>query len=423
MPTGCPANKAPAQHRLAVVVSHPIQYYSPWFVHLATLPALALRVFYLWDSGVNVTQDRDFGVAFKWDIPLLEGYDSEFVANVSTDPGTHHFRGLDNPALVERLLAWKPDAVLMFGYNFASHIRLLCSPAMRQIPMILRGDSHNLGRPAGLKTAVKRLLRTLLFRRFSAFLAVGRANGEYFAECARYRRQVFMAPHFVDNDRFRADSSTAKLAAQAWRRELGIPDGAFVFGFVGKFEENKRPLEYLRASALATTGMGGRSRPIPVFLFVGSGNLESALRAEAAERIGKDVFFAPFQNQREMPRAYAALDVLVLPSGSETWGLCVNEAMNLGVPSIVSDLVGCGPDLIVPGKTGWVFRTGDIPDLSDKLRVAFERDAAEIELMSKDVREHVDGYSISAATEGLMRAVAAVTMRSRARRKNGVASS
>ena len=104
--------------RLAVVVSHPIQYYAPWFALLAADPGLESKVFYLWDFGIAERHDKGFAQSVRWDLPLLEGYPSCFIPNRSPDPGTHHFGGLDNPKLVSVLLAWRPDAVLLFGYPF-----------------------------------------------------------------------------------------------------------------------------------------------------------------------------------------------------------------------------------------------------------------------------------------------------------------
>ncbi len=73
--------------RLAVVTTHPIQYYAPWFRRLASHPGLDLRVFYLWDFGVVEREDKGFGRTIRWDVPLLDGYASEFVPNVSRRPG------------------------------------------------------------------------------------------------------------------------------------------------------------------------------------------------------------------------------------------------------------------------------------------------------------------------------------------------
>ena len=97
--------------RLAIVLSHPVQYYSPWFRWLRANTALDFKVFYLWNFGVTAQRDPQFGATFQWDVDLLAGYDSEFVPNTAHDPGTHHFRGLDNPALTARLAAWQPDEI------------------------------------------------------------------------------------------------------------------------------------------------------------------------------------------------------------------------------------------------------------------------------------------------------------------------
>lgn len=394
-----------------MVVSHPIQYFSPWFAHLAKVPGLELKVFYLWDFGVETRHDRDFGVEFKWDIPLLDGYASEFVNNVSKDPGTHHIRGLNNPTLVARLLDWCPDVILLFGYAYLSHLRLMLSSALRDVPIILRGDSHDLGRPRGFKSALTQLIRKILFRRVSAFLAVGQANSAYFRKCARNPNQVFLAPHFVDNDRFRKDGERSRESALAWRRELGIDDNAVVFGFVGKFEEKKRPRDLMYAGEGLAQPARSPAGKLPALLFVGAGIAEDGLREMAGSRIGRDVFFAPFQNQSEMPRVYAALDVLILPSGGETWGLCVNEAMNLGVPAIVSDVVGCGPDLVLHGKTGWIFRAGDRGDLRKALIAALVRTEQQAIEMADAVRCHVAAYSVENATSGLLAAMNSVLSR------------
>ena len=88
-------------------------------------------------------------------------------------------------------------------------------------------------------------------------------------------------------------------------------------------------------------------------------------------------WWAGFLNQSQLGEAYAIADCLVLPSDwGETWGLVVNEAMATGLPCVVSDRVGCGPDLVVPGVTGDVVPFGDVPALSaalQKLRKARDR--------------------------------------------------
>jgi len=401
--------------RLAIVVSHPIQYYSPWFRDLAAQSDLRIKVFYLWDFGVTEKRDRTFGTSFKWDVPLMEGYESTFVPNVARDPGTHHFKGLDNPGLNDALLNWNPDAILLIGYNYKSLLRLLFSPRLRRFPILFRGDSHNLSRARGLKTRFACFLRSLIFRRFDRVLAVGSASVDYFRSSGVPMERIRIIPHCVDNDRFRNAATEAEMEARQWKRDLGIPEPSTVVLFVGKFETAKKPLDLLEAFLKILTEGSRESRgegratgaekcSTSVLLFVGSGHLENDLRTTAGERLGRDVFFAPFQNQSAMPKVYATGDILVLPSRSETWGLVVNEAMNLARPAIVSSHVGCGPDLIEAGVTGWVFRAGDVSDLQKCLHEALS-DPARLKRMGLAASDKINGFSYEVASKGVVEAV------------------
>jgi len=73
------------------------------------------------------------------------------------------------------------------------------------------------------------------------------------------------------------------------------------------------------------------------------------MRAAAATG-GVDLKAMGFVNQTGLGQVYAIADCLVLPSDSaETWGLVVNEALATGLPVVVSDAVGCVPDLLRDG--------------------------------------------------------------------------
>lgn len=389
--------------RLAIVATHPVQYYSPWYAHLAARGDLDVRVFYLWDFGVRETRDRQFGASFQWDVDLLAGHDHEFVPNTAPDPGTHRFGGLRNPELRARVAAWRPGAVLMLGYNYDSMARLLIRGV--GAPMILRGDSHLLGPKArGAKARAKAVLRRALLARFDAALSVGAANREYLRANGFREDRIFHAPHCIDNDRFAAARPRAEEDARAWRAELGIPANAFVVLFAGKLIPKKRPLDLLSAFR-RLTGVDAR------LLFVGSGELEEPLRAQASG--DPRVVFAPFQNQSAMPRTLAAGDCIVLPSHgrSETWGLIVNEAACLGRPAIVSSHVGCGPDLVRPGETGWIFEAGSIDGLQRALAEA-AGDPARTRTMGERMRDLVvEDYSYAKAADGLLEALEALAKR------------
>lgn len=381
--------------RLAIVATHPVQYAAPWFAFLARRPELELRVFYLSDAGVQPHRDPGFGVTLQWDVPLLDGYASEFVPNRSWRPGVTRFTGLWNPSLAARVRDWAPDAVLLTAYNYATFVDFLCR--WRGAPLLFRGDSHRLMPRRGPREVLRKLLIARVFRRFDAVLCVGEANHGYFREHGVDEAKIHRAPHAVDNVRFMLARPQAEAEARTWRESLGIPASHAVVLFAGKFEEKKRPLDLLSAFLEARLADA-------TLLFVGAGPQEAALRA-AAQGHGS-IRFAGFQNQRAMPRTYAAGDVFVLPSfgPSETWGLAVNEAMCLGRPAIVSTHVGCARDLVVPGVTGLVFEAGSIPALSRALREALQ-DRARLRTWGDHAARHIGGYDYARATAGLLQAL------------------
>ncbi|MCU0527092.1 MAG: glycosyltransferase family 4 protein [Elainella sp. Prado103] len=383
--------------KLAIITSHPIQYYAPWFCYLATRKNLDIKVFYLWDFGATRQIDPKFQTSFQWDIPLLTGYNYEFVPNTSSNPGTHHFWGLQNPSLIARVKDYQPDAVWLMNYNYASLYRLISSWDTSKAPLLFRGDSHHLLPQTGLKEQLRRHMIAMIYRRFAAFLYVGKANYGYFRYHQVPPEKLFFSPHAIDNDRFLAQAEMATQQAQTWKQELGIPTNHPVILFAGKFEPKKRPLDLLHAFLQAQLSQVS-------LLFVGSGSLEAELKADATGH--PHIYFAPFQNQSSMPRTYAIADIVVLPSygSQETWGLSINEAMCLGRPVIVSDHVGCAQDLVQPDKNGLVFPAGNVSALADALRDALS-EPERLRRWGEQSRCLISHYDYARATQGLFEAL------------------
>ena len=383
--------------KLAIITSHPIQYYAPWFSYINQNTNLALKVFYLWNFGIAETVDRDFKQAVKWDIPLLEGYDYEFVDNISKNPGTQNIRGLNNPDLLLKVTRYNPDAVMLIGYNYLSFYRLIFQWNTKKAPLIFRGDSHILKRRKSWKENIRHKIISLIYSRFSACLYAGKANFDYFTYHGLKPNQLYFAPHAIDNSRFIEAASTARVEAANWKQELGIPDRHQVILFAGKFNLKKRPLDLLQAYKKANIEDVS-------LLFVGGGELETELKKQALGN--PNIFFAPFQNQQKMPRTYAIADLFVLPSygHGETWGLAVNEAMCLSLPIIVSSHVGCGRDLVHKHQNGLIFEAGNIDSLAESLQVAFS-DSERLKQWGHKSREIIDNYSYKQTTKGLLESI------------------
>jgi glycosyltransferase involved in cell wall biosynthesis len=185
------------------------------------------------------------------------------------------------------------------------------------------------------------------------------------------------------------------------RAAFGLPAEAPVVLFCGKLIPKKRPLLALEAFA---TAQAGRSESAAL-LYVGDGELRADVERQARAHPDLCVRVAGFLNQTQVTHAYAAADVLLLPSGwGETWGLAVNEAMNFGLPAIVSDRVGCAGDLVRHGETGFIVPADDAQQLAEHIRSLLDQPALR-QTMGARARERVAQWGIEQCVAGLVEAV------------------
>jgi glycosyltransferase involved in cell wall biosynthesis len=347
------------------------------------------------------TQGAGFGVPFAWDQPLREGYPSRVLRNVTRHPSVTRFDGCDTPELYGVVREGRWDAVLVNGWVTKTCLQGLAAARLARVPCIVRGEANNL-RP---RPVWKRAMHRALLSQYRAFLAIGRANHDFYRSHGVPDARVFFAPYCVENDRFAAAAAALAGRRQSLRRAWNIADEACCLLFSGKFEAKKRPLDLIEAAAAARDLPGAANHPLHA-LFAGDGALRQVCEA-SCRRLGVPATFTGFLNQAELPSAYAAADALVLPSDAgETWGLVVNEAMASGLPAIVSDRVGCRADL-VDHTTGRVFPCGDVRALAACI-AGLAADPAARHALGVAAQARVAQYSIEALAKGTLDAVRAV---------------
>jgi glycosyltransferase involved in cell wall biosynthesis len=383
--------------RLTAVLTHPVQYYAPWFRYIAAhCPEIDLTVLYA-AQPTSEQQGVGFGRSFQWDVPLTDGYRCRILRSMR--PGesvdSNRFWGLDVPEIGAAIRESRPDVVLIPGWHSITLLRALWACRRQGVPVLYRGDTNLGTRPLGWRRSLWKLRTRALLRAFDGYLSVGQRAREYLRRFGGRGSRIWQAPHCVDNEFFARAASPHQSSAgrAAARAAWGIRPDEFVVLFVGKLERAKRPLDLIRGAACM--------EPRPRLLVVGGGKLDDECRAEA-RRLGVDAVWAGFLNQSELGRAYAAADCLALP-GSESWGLVVNEAFATGLPCVVSDRVGCAVDLVTPGQTGEMFPAGDVHALGAALERVRERSRAGKEWATA-CRQRAADHSLERASDGLLEA-------------------
>lgn len=383
--------------RLAIITSHPIQYYAPLFRRLAR--DLDLHVFFAHRATADDQGRAGFGTPFEWDVDLVSGYDHTFLANVSERPGTDHFSGCDTPEIGTALRSCRFDAVLVTGWHLKSYVQGVVAAKRLGLPVMVRGDSHLETPRSAFKRAAKAFAYPPLLRLFDAALYVGRRSRAYYEHYHFPNERLHFSPHCVDTDWF-AERSTRE-AGLALRARLGLSVETPALLFAGKLIAMKRPMDIVAAAA----HMRRKGAAVEVIV-AGDGTLRSELGTIAAAA-GVPIHTLGFCNQSAMPAVYAAADVLVLPSdGRETWGMVANEAIACGTPIIVSSACGCADDLAADGAVGRVFEVGDIPALAAAIEAVLRHPPPPRAIAALSGR-----YSLAAAAQGVTSALEGVLQR------------
>jgi len=356
--------------RLAYLVSHPIQYQAPLLRRIAEEPDIDLTVFFGSDFSVRGYKDEGFGVGVKWDVPLLDGYRHEFLPRIrdTANPGV---MAPLNYGIFSRLRgsgkAAGFDLLWVHGYSSLNALQGMLAAKALGIPVLVRAESWLGDRDRrGTTLAAKKLFFHLLRGLVDGALPIGTLNARYWRHYLGENFPLHRMPYAVDNRYFQRRVEEVRQGRAELQKELNLDPARPVILFASKLQRRKRCEDLLEAYRSLSPGPG--MEPHAHLVIVGDGEERASLERQAAESGLGGIRFCGFRNQSELPRFFDLATVFVLPSRHEPWGLIVNEVMNAGRAVIVSDEVGCQPDLITHGVEGCVFPAGDVAGLTTALR-------------------------------------------------------
>jgi len=362
--------KAKKKVKVAYLVSHPIQYQAPLLRRISQEPDIELTVFFGSNFSVREYVDKGFGVKVKWDVPLIEGYRHEFLPSI-WDKGRTGPTSQLNYGIFSRLRGDEGsagfDVLWVHGYSTLNALQGMLVAKLLGIPVLLRAESR-LGETdrVGWKSGAKRVFFGILTMFVDGVLPIGTLNQAYWQHYLGAYFPQFLVPYAVDNSYFQSRCAEATEARTELLQELDLDPSRPVILFASKLQNRKCCADLLEAYLSLTAG--NETGPSPYLIIVGDGEQRACLEKHAEQSGSSSIRFCGFRNQSELPRFFDIATVFVLPSRDEPWGLVVNEAMNADRAVIVSDDVGCQPDLVEDGVEGCVFAAGDIASLTDSLR-------------------------------------------------------
>src|SRR6202790_1598903 len=373
------------RYRVLAIASHPVPYMSPIFRRLAGRRDIDLHVAYCSLHGAESAHDPEFGTAFSWDIPLLDGYSWTQVRNHGSGAGT--LLGLCNPRLWKIIREGISDAALCFtGYRCATFWIAWLAAMSSRTAFLFGTDSTTLAPRDGRswKTALKRLIWPHLFRLADQVIVPSSDSRDLMFSLGVPADRVTPTPYSVDNDWW--IQQAASVDRNAIRATWGVSASDMVILFCAKLQPWKRPLDLMRAFAKADL-------PNAILVYAGEGPLRSQLESGAASLgIEARVRFLGFVNQSQLPAVYSSVDLMVLPSEYEPFAVVVNEAMCCGCPVVASDRVGAARDLIAPVAPQFVFSCRDVDALA-KILTDVAADRALLQSVARAALAHIQTWS------------------------------
>ncbi len=379
--------------RLAVFATHPIQYQAPLWRELARSPGLDVVVYYFSDQSVRGGMDPEFAIPVKWDVELLDGYEHVFIMR---DANLERPSSVRMPQPYRLLGEGRFDWVMLQGYMHCFERQVARAAKRLGIRVLIRGEFSDVKQGSLVKTFLRRAYLKWFYSHVDSFCFIGEEARLHLSSFGIGGDRLYFSPYSVDTKLFETQNNVYDRVQS--RSILGLGESTFVFLLSGKLIPRKEPLLFLDA----VSQLPNLNEVAVVML--GDGPIRDKVVRRGKHVLGSRFLFQGFVNQSELGKYFKAADAFVLPSSVESWGLVVNEAMQFGLPVVVSSGVGCRRDLIVEGETGFTFRRGNVIALAETLSKLMS-DSLKARSMGIKARKLISRYSTEASAKGLLAAI------------------
>ncbi len=304
-----------------------------------------------------------------------------------------------------RIIQWMKQtdirAAVVGGYNDPGRLRIIRWCYRNRVPCFLFADSNVHGDKAtGVKKLVKGTLLRWVVSRLAGVLPCGRLGAEYFLRYGARADRIFYMPYEPD---YRLIQEMPESQIAQVKQQFGLKDGRRRIVFSGRLVGVKRADLLVEAFCQIAA-----ERPEWDLVMVGDGPDRDALRAKVPAALTDRVIWCGFvDDQAVVSATYRASQVLCLPSSYEPWAVVVNEAAAAGLAIVCSDVVGAAAELLVDGKNGRFFRSGDVKDLTAALSFVTSADRYE-QLAAASAEVLADWRRRGDPVDGLRKALASV---------------
>ncbi len=310
---------------------------------------------------------------FDWDLDPPESIHASFFGSKEDSPQAGTFRSpisewRKGGRLIEYLKHNDVRAVIMSGYRYISYFRTIRYCHAARLPLFVNNDSniHGDRQLSATKRWMKKRVYGWWLRRTSGVMSMGEYGDQFFTYYGADPTRLYRVPYWPDYDAF---AQCDEVGLKRFQREFGLNASRRYLMFSGRLVPQKR-VDLLIDAFVSIASQ----RTDWDLLIVGDGIMRDELQRRVPVSLRDRVVWTGFLDVPDLPLAYHAAEVLVLPSDVEPWALVVQEAMAAGLAVVASDVVGAAHELVTEGDSGRIFATGDLKSLRHSLEDVMDRD-------------------------------------------------
>ena len=371
------------RYSLGIVQTHATQFDAPLYSRIYKHKEVELRVYYT--RPIRGTPfDPEIGLRPNWGTP--KRYRS-----------LTRQRGVINAIRFARnIISARHNLIIISGYSPLYHLAVALYARLAGVPVGLRSDTTLETARGGIKSFIKRCVMPTVLRLYQTGHPTGFRARQYLVYYGLAEDRQFSFPYTVDNNYLDSRSRRYRSRRDRLRRAIGIPPGSFVVLGVLKLIPREDPLTLLLGFAKLV-----KSCASVHLVLVGDGPMRKKIEATIKDKGIANVHLQGYVRYSHLPLFYAIADLFVHPPLREPWGVSVNEAMACGLPVVVADAVGSHEDLVVPGNTGFVFKTGDPESLSSYL-LLISQDRELCRSIGQNARALIANFSYESTEQSLI---------------------
>lgn len=341
--------------KVAIIQTHPIQHFCPQFASYAKLDSIDIHVVFETNKGLELYFDKQFNKEIKWEGIDLNSFEHSFLN-----------KEMEVSTVLKKL---NPDIVIVYGYVNLVQIKAMQWSKKNKKHVFYISDATAHRKQRFYVKLFKKIKYLNFFKKIDVILSVGDSNESLYRFFNVGNDKMVRTSFPVDVEKLNIKFGNKELISKTVKTQYNINDDTIVLTTIGKLESFKKQSDIIQMLYYL------RNNKTRMLLFiVGSGKNEENLKKLVLKFELKNVVFTGFVNPEKLVDYLCATDIYVHPSSREAHSLSISEAIYLGCPVVLSDACGSyGPtDDVQPGKNGFVYKTGDVKDLSNKIQFLAE---------------------------------------------------